>query len=166
MKKLVLATLAAASLSACGFHLRGSIPSTSLAKTLFIEGKGRNEAFASDFSQLLSYSGGSIAGKAGDAGAVIRIIQARHERRPITLSRQGRANTFDLTFHLVYDVATPRGEVLLPLQEIEIRRDYFNDQTSPLGQSAEESLMRQEMQKEAAQLLLRRVVYGLSRTAS
>jgi LPS-assembly lipoprotein len=50
---------------------------------------------------------------------------------------------------------------LLPRQEIEIRRDYFNDQSSPLGQMAEEGLIRQEMQKEAAQLLLRRIVYGL-----
>jgi LPS-assembly lipoprotein len=66
-----------------------------------------------------------------------------------------------LVFRLEYEVATPGGEILLPRQEIEIRRDYFNDQSSPLGQMAEEGLIRQEMQKEAAQLLLRRIVYGL-----
>jgi LPS-assembly lipoprotein len=159
-------TSLALSLAACGFHLRGSIPDQAIAKTLFIEGLGRNEPFSQEFSQILSYSGGSIAATPAQAGAVIRIVRAKHERRPISLSKQGRANTFDLTFLVIYDVATPQGEILLPRQEIEIKRDYFNDQTSPLGQAAEESLMRQEMQKEAAQLLLRRVVYGLSHTST
>jgi LPS-assembly lipoprotein len=51
---------------------------------------------------------------------------------------------------------------LLPRQEIELKRDYFNDQTSPLSQTFEEVQIQQEMQREAAQLLFRRVTYGLS----
>ncbi len=148
-------------LSACGFHFRGRIAEDSLARTVFVEGDSRFESFTGEFSQLLAHSGGQVAKTSAEAGAVVHIMRARQERRPITLSRQGRANTYDLVFGLEYDVTTPQGEVLLPRQLIEIRRDYFNDQTSPLGQAAEENLIRQEMQKEAAQLLLRRVVYGL-----
>lgn len=154
------------SLSACGFHLRGSISQGSLAKSVFVEGDAHYEAFTGEFNDLLAHSGGTLAPTASDAGAVIHIVRARHERRPITLSKQGRANTYDLIFRLEYDVSTPKGEALLPRQEIEIKRDYYNDQTSPLSQSAEEDLIRQEMQKEAAQLLLRRIVYGLRHTAS
>jgi LPS-assembly lipoprotein len=51
--------------------------------------------------------------------------------------------------------------VLLPRQDIEVRRDYFNDQTLPLAQVAEEGVMRVEMQKEAAQALLRRTISAL-----
>lgn len=148
-------------LSACGFHLRGSIARDSLAKTIFVEGDTRFEAFSGEFNQLLRSSGGTLAASSAGAGAIVHILRTRQERRPITLSGQGRANTYDLVFRLEYEVATPGGEILLPRQEIEIRRDYFNDQSSPLGQTAEEGLIRQEMQKEAAQLLLRRIVYGL-----
>jgi LPS-assembly lipoprotein len=52
---------------------------------------------------------------------------------------------------------------LLPRQEIETKRDYFNDQTLPLGQAEEEGLIRQELEKEAAQALLRRAVFALSK---
>jgi len=153
-------------LSACGFHFRGRIAADSLARTVFVAGDTRFESFNGEFSQLLANSGGQVAKTQTEAGAVVHIVRARQERRPITLSRQGRANTYDLVFGLEYDVTTPQGEVLLPRQVIEIRRDYFNDQTSPLGQAAEENLIRQEMQREAAQLLLRRIVYGLRNTAS
>jgi LPS-assembly lipoprotein len=156
---LVLAVLQAG----CGWHLRGEIPGSKEEKTLFVSGIGPRQPFYNDFTQVLTYSGGTLAKTPGQASAVINIVRAVHERRPITLSKQGRANTFDLTFRLLYDIRTSKGEVLVPQQELEIRRDYFNDQSSPLGQGEEEALMRVEMQKEAAQALLRQVVYILNR---
>lgn len=161
--RLAAVALTAVSLAGCGWYLRGEIPGSSIAKTLFVQGIGPRNPFYGDFSKVLSYSGGALAKTPSEASAVIHITRAQHDRRPITLSKQGRANTFDLTFRVVYEITTPKGEVLLPFQELEIRRDYFNDQTSPLGQGEEEAQMRLEMQKEAAQILLRRVVYSLNR---
>ncbi|HYE35935.1 LPS assembly lipoprotein LptE [Methylocaldum sp.] len=155
----------AAMLSGCGFHLRGALPSDMIAKTIYVDGLGRGDPFLQEFSQILSYSGGSIAASPSQAGAIIHIVKARQNRRPIGLSKQGRANLFDLSYRVVYDVTTPQGEVLLPRQELELRRDYFNDQTSPLSQTQEEIQIQQEMQREAAQLLFRRVTYGLSHPA-
>jgi LPS-assembly lipoprotein len=156
------AAVLAAALAGCGFHLRGEIPGTAAEKTIYVAGLGRTNPLYGNFAQALSYSGGILAQKPADARAVVNIASARHLRRPITLSAQGRANTFDLILRVVYQIQTPKGEVLVPQQELEIRRDYFNDQSSPLGQGEEEALMRQEMEKEAAQTLLRRVVFSLS----
>ncbi|CAI8929075.1 LPS-assembly lipoprotein LptE [Methylocaldum szegediense] len=150
-------------LSACGFHLRGTLPPTMAAKSFYIEGLGRGDLFVREFSNILSYSGGSLAAAPSQAGAVIHIVQARQERRPIGLSKAGRANLYDLSYRVVYEVTTPQGEILLPRQEIDLKRDYFNDQTSPLSQTYEEHQIQQEMQREAAQLLFRRVAYALSR---
>jgi LPS-assembly lipoprotein len=158
-----LPVLAALALAGCGFHLRGELPEASTARSLFVTGIGKSNPFYGEFSQTLSYAGGSLADNPAKAGAVVRITRAYHDRRPVTLSKQGRANTFDLTFRVVYDVETPSGEILLPSQELEIRRDYFNDQSSPLGQGEEEAQMRLEMQREAAQALFRRVVYTLNK---
>lgn len=158
--------LAALSLAGCGFHLRGEIPGTAESKTLFISGISTRNSFYGDIAQVLSYSGGTLATAPAKAGAVVNVTLARHERRALTLSGQGRANTFDLTFRVVYDVRSPKGDILVPQQEMEVRRDYFNDQSSPLGQGEEEALMRVEMEKEAAQTLLRRVVYTLNRKPS
>lgn len=158
-----LAILAALWLTGCGWHLRGDIPGASEAKNLFITGIGASNPFYGDFTQVLGYSGGKLAKAPSLASAVVHIAQAMHERRSITLNKQGKSNTFDLTFRVIYDIRTPQGEILVPSQELDIRRDYFNDQSSPLGQGEEEASMRVEMQHEAAQALFRRVVYMLNR---
>ncbi|MBP1149714.1 MULTISPECIES: LPS-assembly lipoprotein LptE [Methylocaldum] len=163
LAKAAVSAIFALLLSACGFHLRGSLPATMVAKTFYIDGLGRGDLFVQEFSQILSYSGGNLAAAPSQAGAVIHIVQARQDRRPIGLSKQGRANLFDLSYRVVYEVSTPQGEILLPRQELELKRDYFNDQTSPLSQTQEEYQIQQEMQREAAQLLFRRVAYALSR---
>jgi LPS-assembly lipoprotein len=152
-----------ASLAGCGWHLRGEIPGTAQAKTIYLTGIAPNNPFYGDFAQVLGTSGGTLAQRPSQAGAVVNIASARHLRRPITLSAQGRANTFDLTFRVIYEIQTPKGEVLVPQQEMEVKRDYFNDQSSPLGQGEEEALLRQEMEREAARTLLRRVVFSLSK---
>lgn len=157
------ALIIAAGLAGCGWHLRGEIPGTAQARTIYLTGIDRGNPFYGDFSQVLNYSGGIMAASPAKAGAVVNIASARHLRRPITLSAQGRANTFDLTFRVLYQIQSPKGEVLVPQQELEVKRDYFNDQSSPLGQGAEEALLREEMEREAAQTLLRRVVFTLGK---
>lgn len=151
-------------LAACGFHLRGNLPFIGATQNLFVAGIGPGHPFYGDFAQALTLAGGHLAPSAKQAGAIIRVMRANHERRVISLSKLGRGNSFDLTFRVNYQIVSPQGEILLPPQELEIRRNYFNDQSSPLGQGAEEALMRQEMEKEAAQALVWQVVYSLKNT--
>ncbi len=62
---------------------------------------------------------------------------------------------------VLYEVQNPKGDILIPEKELLVRREYFNTQGSPLGQGLEEAQMRTEMEKEAAQTLLRQVVFSL-----
>lgn len=159
-----LLLVALIALDGCGFHLRGTVPSA-LAQALFIEGIVETDPFVVDLKEALSAAGGKMVPAAAQAGGVLHIYRASHVRRSLALSRFGRSTQFDLSFRVVFDVRTPKGEVVLPRQELEIKRDYFNDQTVPLAQGAEESVIRQEMQKEAALALLRRATYALKGTA-
>jgi outer membrane lipopolysaccharide assembly protein LptE/RlpB len=68
---------------------------------------------------------------------------------------------FDLTFRVIYEVQNPKGDILIPEKELMVRREYFNTQGSPLGQGLEEVQIRSEMEMEAAQTLLRQVVFTL-----
>lgn len=145
----------------CGFHLRGELPASSAARNLAIIGIGPSNPLYGKLVSLLTSAGGSLAAKPGKAGATLNILVARHERRPITLSIGGKANSFDLTFRVVYRIVGPKGEEIVPEQDLIIRRDYFNQQISPLGQGDEEAMIRKEMETDAASTLLRRVVYSL-----
>lgn len=148
-------------MTGCGFHVRGDLPGTAHEKTLMMTGTGRGSPFYTNFTQALTVGGGTLAGKAADAAAIVNVIKVAHIRRPITLSSTGRANMFDLTFRVIYEVQTPKGAILIPEKELEVRREYFNTQGSPLGQGLEEAQLRIEMEKEASQTLLRQVMIGL-----
>jgi LPS-assembly lipoprotein len=155
-KALVVATCLA--LSACGFHLRGSGGDNSFAQNLFVEGTGPTGTFISAFASALTGAGGNLSGAAGTSTAIVRLYKASYIRQPITLSRTGRATGFDLIYRISYDVRTPKGEILQLRKEFEAKREYFNDQTLPLAQLSEEGQIREELEKEAAQTLLRNVV--------
>jgi len=152
-------------LSGCGFHLRGSGGDTSFAQNLYFQGPGVTESpFVSVFGMALTGVGGSIVASPATSTGIVYLYKARYLRQPITLSRTGRATGYDLSYRVVYDVRSPRGDLLQPRREFEIKRDYYNDQTLPLAQLAEENQIREEIEKEAAQSLLRRVVNVLRQT--
>jgi len=148
-------------MTGCGYHLRGDIPGTAQEKTLMMTGVSKSNPLYVAFSQDLTSRGGTLATKSTSASAIVNVLRAYHIRRPITLSSAGRANMFDLTFRVVYEVQSPKGEVLIPEKELMVRREYFNTQSSPLGQGYEEVQMRSEMEKEASQTLLRQIVFTL-----
>jgi LPS-assembly lipoprotein len=147
--------------SGCGFHLRGDLPGTTQEKTLFMSGIASSNPLYVNFAHSLNTAGGTLAKKPAEATAIVNVVKVAHLRRPITLSAVGRANMFDLTFRVIYEVQNPKGDVLIPERELEVRREYFNTQGSPLGQGLEEAQMRTEMEKEASQTLLRQVIIGL-----
>jgi LPS-assembly lipoprotein len=133
-----------------------------LEQSLYVEGPGATGGtFLGVFGSALTGAGGKIVGTPVAASGVVFLYQAAYKRQPITLSRTGLATGYDLSYRIVYEVRTPKGEVLQPRKEFEIKRDYFNNQTLPLAQLYEESQIRDELEKEAAQFLLRRVTHLL-----
>ncbi len=148
-------------LAGCGFHLRGSGGDNSFAQRLFLQGPGSTGAFAGVFGSTLNSVGGSVVSNPAQSTGIVYIYRASFQRQPITLSRIGLATGFDLSYRIVYDVRTPKGEIIQSRREFEVKRDYFNDQSLPLAQIAEEGQITEALTNEAAQSLLRRVVNQL-----
>lgn len=143
----------------CGFHLRGQVDLPDQAKVVYLEGVDRGQPFSQQLTELLGFAGGRVTGNRSEAGSVLHVLRTLQERRQISLSKAGKANAFDLIYRIEYEVVTPKGETLIPRQELEITRQYFVDLRFPLGQGEQESQLRAEMEQEAAQTLLRRLRY-------
>ncbi len=164
----ILALFASLALAGCGFHLRGSSANgeegkNSFAQRLYLEGPGAHTGFASVFATALVAAGGKQVFEPVDSTAIIHMYQATFKRQSITLSNTGRATGFDLSYRISYDVRNPKGVVLQPRKEFEVKRDYYNDQTLPLAQQAEEGQINEALAIEAAQSLLRRVVNDINK---
>lgn len=108
-------------------------------------------------------SGAQLVRSPKDANGVIRILKETDERRTMSLNLGGRGNLFDLYTRVRYEVSSPTGEIIIPPQEVEVMREYFNNQLQPIGQGEEELLLRSEMEEEVARSLIRRVLIEMSR---
>ncbi len=144
-------------LSACGFHPRGGLPDKIKDKSIAMTGIGPSVTLYNLFVERLKVAGGKFSTTTANASIIVHILKQRHIRRPITLSAVGRANMFDLNYIVVYEVHDNKGHVISTPRELAIRREYFNTQASPLGQSLEEQQYRTEMESEASLTLLRQV---------
>lgn len=157
MRGLSLILFGVILLTGCGFQLRGSLPPSLQEKTIAITGLSSNAPLYQLFVAKLALGHGKLAKKPSEANVILHIIRQRHIRRPITLSQLGRANMFDLSFMIEFELLGQKALVLSPAREMAVHREYFNTQVSPLAQGLEEQQIRSEMETEAAATLLRQV---------
>lgn len=141
----------------CGYHLRGKVDLPDRAQVVKLSGIAPGQPFAQEFTELLTFAGGRVTPNQVDARTVFHVIRGTHQRRQISLSKAGKANGFNMTYRLEYEVTTPKGEIILPREELEVSRQYYVDIRFPLGQGEQETLMRTEMEREAAQTVMRRL---------
>ena len=164
----ILALFALMALAGSGFHLRGSTvgggADNAFAQRLYLEGPASHTGFATVFVSALTAVGGKQVFEPAESDAIIHMYQATFRRQSITLSNAGKANGFDLSYRISYDVRSPKGVVLRERKEFEVKRDYYNDQTLPLAQQAEEAQIYEALANEAAQSLLRRVVNDIRKS--
>ena len=163
-----LTLFALIAIAGCGFHLRGNTAGGGVdyafAQRLYLEGPASHTGFATVFVNTLTAVGGKQVFDPAESDAIIHMYQAIFRRQSITLSNAGKANGFDLSYRISYDVRSPKGVVLRERKEFEVKRDYYNDQTLPLAQQAEEAQIYEALANEAAQSLLRRVVNDIRKS--
>lgn len=161
MLRLVAAVVLTFATSSCGFHIRGAVNLPAEMKNLWIQGIARNSQLTTNLENTLRFSGGAISADRNSASSILNVLDEKIERREISLSNTGKANEFQLTYTLIYELLDLDGNVILPRDAIEIIRDYFNQQVQVIGKSIEESQIRSNIYKDAARTLLRRTSIAL-----
>ena len=154
---LVAILLLTLTLSACGFHLRGqaNLP-PEMART-HIEGLGEYSELGRDLRRLLEGSGVQVVESAEQATAILDVITNQASRRVLSVQGGGKVQEYELIQRLVFSVRTTDGRVLLPPQELKLDREYLYDRLDPLASGSQEGEIREEMQRDIMQLLMRRL---------
>jgi LPS-assembly lipoprotein len=147
--------------SACGFHLRSAVQLPEGMHSVYAQGFAPDSRFPAYLSQNLKQSDATLTQNRKEAGVVLNALNEQFNRREVSLSETGKANTYELSYILTYDLQDPAGEVILPQQTITVIRDYFNPQINVIGKSEEEGVIRKEMYQEAVRNLLRNVEVSL-----
>ena len=147
---------AALLLAGCGFHLEGSTPLPAVVKTPYLEAPDPQSDFVQYLRHDLLSNGAQLMYEKTHASAVVSIIKDDVVRRTLSVSAQNQVNQYEVTYRIAFTV-TSQGKELLPPQELTATRAYSFDETLLLAKGHEEDILRQDMARNLAEEVMRRL---------
>jgi len=155
----ILAALAAfavaASLAGCGFHLRGELAYP--FSTVYINAPA-GSPFAFELRRTLEGTGAHVTDTAAKAEVTLDIASVADDKQVLSLSGGGRAREYALTKRVSFALHDSTGHDWLPAGEITVRRSYSYNESEVLARESQEGKLLREMQTDAVQQLVRRLV--------
>lgn len=143
-------------LSGCGFHLRGSVElPQAMARSYIVADK--SSALGLELENTLRAAGGEVVRTRAEATAVLTLHEERLGSRVLTLDTQGRASGLVLTLLASFSLVDGAGALLVDREGVRIEREYSFDPDNVLAQGGEASVLHEEMRRQAAAQILRRV---------
>ena len=149
--------LAAVLLGGCGFHLQGHTPLPPVVRTPFLEAPDRQSDFIQYLRHALLSNGAQLTPERDKASAVVSILRDSVARRVLSVSATNQPNQYEVTYTVGFSVSAPGGKELLAPQEVSATRSYSFDETLLLAKNHEEQILRQDMARDLADMVMRRL---------
>jgi LPS-assembly lipoprotein len=152
-KWLLLFSVAVA-LSACGFHLRGKadLPFKSIYLNVPV-----NSTLGLQLKRYLKASGIVVTDTPQQAEAVFQLLADTQEKKILTLNTVGLVREYVLYKRTTFVVTDSKGTILVPPNEIVLKRDISYNEQQELSKQAEEVILYNDMQSDLVQQILRRM---------
>jgi len=147
-------------ITACGFHLRGSLPQTrfegNAISSIFVRASGSGNV-ANEVAARLKQAGVAVLPESGQAEYRLALANERLERDVISVSAEtGKVEEYRLILSVRMSVSHRDDGLLLEGDTVEAARDYTFDEEAVLGAFSEEQVLREEMTRRlAAQVVSR-----------
>ena len=151
------ALVLAASLAACGFHLRGSNGQYNLPFHSVYLGFPDTSPLGTELKRNLRALGAEIVPDATKAEALFDVLAEARGKTILSLNSQGRVREYLLTYTLSFKVRDTKGGELLGATEISLKRPLQFNETQVLAKESEEVLLYRDMQTDLVQQILRRL---------
>ena len=148
--------LAAALLAGCGFHLQGHTPLPAVVRQPFVEAPDRQSDFVQYLRHALLSNGAQLTAERNEASAVVSILRDNVSRRVLSVSATNQPNQYEVTYTVGFTVSAA-GKELLPPQEVSATRTYSFDERLLLAKNHEEEILRQDMARDLADMVMRRL---------
>lgn len=151
MRRLFIVSLVL-SLTACGFALRGTAQLPAYMNQTYVQISPVQRELRDEIHRLLRANDISVVESAEAAGAVLDLSTARLDREIQSVGETARVREFALVFRVSPSLRTPAETTWQ--RSLELRRDYTFDQQQLVGLAQEEEVLRRDMAREMASLIL------------
>jgi LPS-assembly lipoprotein len=154
--RLALLTCALVTLSSCGFSLRGSAALPPELQTLQVESADANSDIARELRRVLRNNDVTIDDSSQSSGYSLQVGQEQNSERALSVNSQARAGEYQLTMSVPFQLLNAGTAVMGP-ETITLERVYLADPENAAAKSDEARLIQQEMRRELALQILRRL---------
>lgn len=155
--RLVSLVFAAVVLSACGFHLRNQIKLPPDLGPVKVVSTAQYSPLPELVARGLRISGATIADDDAKGVATLQILSERWGDQAVAVDEQGRAQEYSLRYAAVFVLRRADGGELVKQQAVELARDYTEPPQDVTGTNTEREILADEMRKDMADAILRRV---------
>jgi len=159
MQKIVrsVAVLAAISLAACGFHLRGEVKLAPGLQRVVVTSSDPASPLKRSVEDAMKHAGATIATASGEGVGEIRMTGVGLQTLVGSVGANARVNEFNMVYHVDLEIVDGAGKTVLEKQPIEQTRSYTFDQTQAAGAGAQQDVIRREMERDMAQAVMRKI---------
>jgi len=141
------------SVSACGFHLRGTSSLQEVDKIVFLEAP--RGSFEQQLEDDLRISGVQLTNEKEASDWYIKVSQARSGRDIGTLNERGTVDSYKLRMVVTYSVFGPDNKLLRSPQTLTESRQYVFNPAGIIESEFEEEALRNGMEKEISLRIIR-----------
>jgi LPS-assembly lipoprotein len=144
-------------IAGCGFHLRGVVPLPDSLKLMYVQGINVQQGLGLTLKRGLKQNGVQVVDNYEKDSAVLTVLENKFERRVLSVGNNAKVSEYELYSVLKYKVTDGQGKLLIEPQQLEAIRDYQFDQTQVLSSDGEEAILREQLNEQLVQSLLRRL---------
>jgi LPS-assembly lipoprotein len=153
----LLASMMVLLLAGCGFQLRDEVRLPARLATVHLDIADLYSPLKRDLRAALERAGAKLAASAGKGIASVRIPVNAVTVEVLTVGGTARVQEYLIRRTVELEVLDAAGKTLLEKTRIELTRDYSFDETQALGAQAEQDLIKQELDRDMVQQILRRI---------
>ena len=144
-------------LVACGFQLRGAVEVPENLKSIYVQGINLKQDLGRDLKRGLTDNGIEVLDDYQEGKAVLTVLENKADRRVLSVGSDGKVSEFLLYGAVRFKIADGDGQVLIANEEVEAWRNFQFNQEAVLGMSEEENALRQQLNQQLVQSILRRL---------
>ncbi|HTN94078.1 MAG TPA: LPS assembly lipoprotein LptE [Gallionella sp.] len=156
--------IAAMTLAACSFHLRGQAGMP--FDTIYLKAANPNTDMIKELRRSLEVNKVKLVDNAQQADLILDIVSENPDKQILTLDNSGRVNEFELFYRVSLRAYDLKKQEWIPAEVFMLRRDFPYDDNNVLAMEAAEDLLNQSMRTEMVQQIVRRLSRSKPQTQS
>ncbi|MGM0630555.1 MAG: LPS assembly lipoprotein LptE [Pseudomonadota bacterium] len=154
---LVLILVLIATLTGCGFQLRGNYQLPETLQSVSLKSQVSKE-LNEHMQQRFAHSGIKLSDEA--QSITVHLTSDKLERRTLSLFESGQVAEYELLYQVNYQLI--QNQRLLLERTVEVARDYQDDPNFVLAKTREREMLVDEMRAEASRLILQQIISEMS----